>query len=109
LSASTALAEAPQCDARGAITFAKPPRLEERNATSIDAEAAPSCLDILLSNEAYEHGRAPQVEPSSSYDALPSAYVARLPEVWRDAPAPALVEIFVSRSERDRLERPPRA
>lgn len=107
LSASSALAEAPQCDARGAITFAKPPRLEERN-TSIDVASAPCALEVLLSNEAYEHGRAPQIEPSSSFDALPGAFVLAPPEVWREAPAPEPVLALVSRAERDRVERPPR-
>lgn len=108
LSASNALAEAPQCDARGAITFAKPPRLEERN-TSIDREAPPSCLDVLLSNEAYEHGRAPQLEPSSTLEVLPVASAQTMPAPWCEAPAPAAATDPIPRAERDRVERPPRA
>lgn len=108
LSATTALAGAPRCDSRGAITFGAPPRLEEPS-TSIDLDGAATCLDLLLSDEAYEHGRVPQVEPQSSLDALPPVLDSRPPCAFHAATVPLSRPAPSPRAEIDRVERPPRA
>lgn len=107
LSATTALAGAPRCDSRGAITFGKPPLLEEPK-LSVDVDGAPTCLDVLLSNEAYERGRAPHVEPQGSLDALPAVPGSRPPTTSCDAATPLSRAAGNPRAELDRIERPPR-
>ena len=104
-----ARAEAPQCDARGAITFAPNPTLEEPNA-SVDVGDTDDCSGKTNTDVALHHGQGSS--SASAQDDAPQASPTRLLSVHEATPTgttpPTLVASFVSRNERDRLDRPPR-
>ena len=100
---------APQCDNRGAITFAPPPQLQPMQ-QSIDAtDDDMTCVEKMLAAEGVHQGNAPPPSPSATEPvaapALPilPAFAPRAlpPELDVDARAPSGV--------RTSLERPPRA
>lgn len=102
-----ASASAPQCDSRGAITFAPAPKLDEQN-VSIDRTPSTCQLADLLDADAYEHGRAPTPEAQQMQDVAPAAldalildaYAGELPQEPNHAP--------VAQEHRNKLDRPPR-
>jgi hypothetical protein len=105
----TARAAAPQCDPRGAITFAPNPVLEEPTA-SIDAGANDDCSS-RLNERAYDHAPVPFAvsgEPTSHGAALPVG-LSILPATPTAAAARDIVTPPVSTSVAFRVERPPRA
>lgn len=103
-----ARASAPQCDTRGAITFAPAPKLDEPN-VSIDRTPPVCQLEQMLETDGYERGRAPAPETQATQDIAPAsidvlvldAYAGELPR--EPLPAPR------AREHRSTLERPPRA
>jgi hypothetical protein len=107
LFALPASASAPQCDSRGAITFAPPPKLDEPN-VSIDRTPSTCQLEQLLDTDRYEHGRTPAPESRSMQDVAPAAidllvvdaYAGEQPREPNAAP--------VAREHRNTLDRPPR-
>jgi hypothetical protein len=108
LFASSAFAApAPQCDPRGAITFAPPPQLQPPE-QSLDAlETGPTCVERFLAGAGLEQGTIPI--PTSAPE---PALVMATPEV---APATPVAVIFVDApcdearpGVRARLDRPPR-
>jgi hypothetical protein len=108
LASGSARADAPQCDSRGAITFAPNPTLEEPN-TSMDVGQPDDCSAKTV-ELAYQHGRSP-----SAIDTTPQASQALAPAVLTILPATPTAEVAAtdwasirSRIERDRVERPPR-
>jgi hypothetical protein len=109
LVAGSARAAAPQCDIRGAITFAPNPTLEEPN-TSMDVGQADDCGAKTVTDLAYNHGRSPTGVDSA--DDLSRVALARVVAILDAAPSGTLTSDapapLVSRAERDRLERPPR-
>jgi len=106
-----ALAAAPLCDSRGAITFAPPPTLEEPNA-SIDVGDADDCSGPSQQDVALEHGQHGSTAQSSAEDGA-RALVASSPVILPAALADVLEEAattFVPPSGvSSRLDRPPRA
>lgn len=108
LIAFPAAASAPQCDSRGAITFAPPPKLDEQNA-SIDRTPNPATLEALFQGDGYERGRAPAQDASSTNEIAPAGFATFLP----DAYVGELTEISIAapnaREQAFGLERPPRA
>ena len=111
LSEKHALAAAPLCDARGAITFAPPPTLEEPNA-SIDVGDADDCGGSTQTDVTLDHGqRGPSAQTSADDGAR--ALVATSPVILPAAIADVLEDAettFVPPSGvASRLDRPPRA
>ncbi len=109
LVAPSAHAAAPQCDARGAITFAPNPTLDEPN-TSIDIGQADDCSGATVEEKAYDHGRSRNVQSSGEEAArvwLTAALVI-LPATPTDALERAASTFVVPMASRDRIERPPR-
>jgi len=109
LVASPARAAAPLCDARGAITFAPNPTLEEPN-SSVDIGQADDCLQSSLDDRAYDHGRSPtavDVGEDAARASVPAALTI-LPATPTDSLARCRVDVLPSRADRDRVERPPR-
>ncbi len=108
LVAGSAHAAAPQCDERGAITFAPNPTLQEPNAS---VETSVDCQTPSLPTQAYEHGRSqgPEGSAAAAVRALPASPVLLTPAPLRAVlPPPA----EVSRPPAgvcSRVERPPRA
>jgi hypothetical protein len=105
----SARAAAPQCDARGATTFAPNPTLEEPNA-SVDIGQADDCSGASTDDLAYRHGRSSSA--SSAQEEAPQSAPPRILVVHRATPTgispQTSVAATLSRNERDRLERPPR-
>jgi hypothetical protein len=101
---------APQCDARGAITFAPPPQLQPPE-QSIDVTdgSAPSCLERFLTDGGVKQGSAP---PSPSASGLePTAIQATLevrPSSKGELLAPEVPHMPHAIGVQARLERPPR-
>ncbi|HSQ62549.1 MAG TPA: hypothetical protein VLM85_05020 [Polyangiaceae bacterium] len=111
LGAGEARAESPQCDSRGAITFAPNPVLDVPNA-SIDLGQPDDCDPSSLDARAYDHGRAPA--GADATDALLRA--ASLPQLLLVLPATPSATVerdAVPNGEasgmRQSVERPPRA
>jgi hypothetical protein len=111
LGAGEARADAPQCDSRGAITFAPNPVLDIPNA-SLDVGQPDDCDAPNLDTRAYDHGRAPS--GADATEALVRA--ASLPHFLLVLPAtptatlerPA-VENGAARGTYRSIDRPPRA
>ena len=110
LLAPSARAAAPQCDSRGAITFAPNPTLEEPNA-SVDVGQADDCSGATADDLGYDHGRAPTSADSGSEGVR--ALVAKSPTILPASASDVLEEAastFVPPSGvRARVDRPPRA
>jgi hypothetical protein len=98
---------APQCDPRGAITFAPPPQLQPPE-QSLDAfDPTPTCIEKLVADAGVEQGNVPL--PSSAPE---PALAASTPAVPPALPA-SILPADVPRDEarpgvRARLDRPPR-
>jgi hypothetical protein len=108
LVAGSARAAAPFCDARGATSFAPNPTLEEPN-TSIDIGQADDCAGTSH-DLTCDHGRgatAIDAVADANRVALPAELVI-LPATPTDALAHADGSSLPSRTDRDRVERPPR-
>lgn len=107
LVAAPAWASAPQCDARGASTFAPNPKLEEQNA-SLDASPS-ECAPPLDVRDLADQGRGDGVDLDFS---TPRAMVAALPTVappsFESVSALRVHLLAPPSADRDRLERPPR-
>ncbi|WP_394832914.1 hypothetical protein LVJ94_41075 [Pendulispora rubella] len=100
---------APQCDQRGATTFAPTPTLDAPNA-SIDLGDADDCDCLrMLGWSAYEQGRAPMPQSGAAMSEAVLARVARVKKAAfvRAAVVPA-VEETEHRGVRAQVERPPR-
>lgn len=111
LLAPSAHASAPLCDARGAITFAPPPTLEEPNA-SIDVGDADDCGGSSAQDVALQHGQRTPSTQSAVEDGSralvatsPVILPAALADVLEDAESTFVPPSGVSQ----RLDRPPRA
>lgn len=102
---------APLCDARGAITFAPPPTLEEPNA-SVDIGDAPQADDCSTHaiDTTLDHGRAPNA--SITTDVLSRAALSSPLLVMPATPTSTIFVLaahFVApRGVRTRVDRPPR-
>jgi hypothetical protein len=106
LVAAPAFASAPQCDERGAITFAPNPKLEEP-VSSLEATA--DCPSSFDTNVGYEQGRSGEIDLDFSVVPLTVPATAKVPA--RDFTIVALGHEGtgpVASADRDRLERPPR-
>ena len=105
----SALAAAPQCDVRAAITFAPNPTLESSKASSIEA-TADDCSAKPVVDRMIQRGRAPSTPDAS--DAAPRAAVPAALRVLPATPTAALAhfaETFtLPAGIRARVERPPR-
>lgn len=109
LVAGQARAAAPQCDERGATTFAKNPTLQEPN-VSIDVGMNDCVAADTSDDRAYDHGRGSIPQPGG-----PDAPPALLPQVLQIL-APVFTEQTCPVAEategppgwRQQLERPPR-
>ncbi len=103
-----AFAAAPLCDARGAITFAPPPTLEEPNA-SVDIGEADDCSSTAA-DFALDHGRAPSA--SSSVDSMAraslSAPLVVMPATPTSDVSPLAAHFDAPVGVRLRVDRPPR-
>jgi hypothetical protein len=107
IAAPALAAPAPQCDRRGAITFAPPPQLQPPEASLDVLEAGPTCAEKLASDQGFEQGTLPipttAPEPAlapatpSVPPATPVAVITE--EDTRDGARPGV---------RTRLDRPPR-
>jgi hypothetical protein len=111
LGAGSARADAPQCDTRGAITFAPNPVLDVPNA-SVDVGQQDDCDGPKLDTRAFQNGRAPS--GADATDALVRA--ASLPHVLLVLPATPTATLDRASSTdgeatgtRRSLDRPPRA
>ena len=106
-----AFAAAPLCDARGAITFAPPPTLEEPNA-SIDVGDADDCGGAGQTDVALEHGqRGPstQIAAEDVARALVATSPVILPAPVAAATQDAETTFVPPNGVSSRLDRPPRA
>ncbi len=110
LGVRSARADAPQCDSRGAITYAPNPVLDVPNA-SLDAPQD-DCAESQLDMRAFHDGRAPA--SADATDALVRA--ASLPHVLCVLPATPTASIDRDDASdggatgvRHSIERPPRA
>jgi hypothetical protein len=107
LFALPASASAPRCDARGAITFAPPPKLDEPN-VSIDRTPSTCQLELLLESDGYERGRAPAPETQASQDIAPAALDVLVVDAYAgDAPNEP-IQAPLAREHRNNVDRPPR-
>jgi len=111
LGVRSARADAPQCDSRGAITFAPNPVLDIPNA-SLDVGQPDDCDGSSMDSRAYQDGRAPTGIDAT--DALVRA--ASLPHVLCILPATPTATVDYAASlggeasgTRRSIERPPRA
>ncbi len=107
LVSASALAAAPQCDVRGAITFAPNPKLEEPNVSlaPINTECAPQ--EHLLFNYEQNHSGSIDLE----FKTTPAALTTSLPMqlVVGESLAKDVGELVApSNVDLDHLERPPR-
>jgi hypothetical protein len=112
LVAGKAQAAAPQCDSRGAITFAPNPTLEEpMTSMDIDGRQPDDCSDNSANDLGYQHGqRGSSIELADDLArASLSAIMAIIDADVTGHAAPAIGTDLVSRIERDRLDRPPRS
>ena len=110
IASRSALAAAPQCDVRAAITFAPNPTLETSKASSIEA-TGDDCSTTPNVDRVLQRGHAPSAPDAS--DAAPRAAVPAALRVLPAAPTAALAhfdETFtLPAGVRLRVERPPRA
>lgn len=99
---------APQCDPRGATTFAPTPRLDTV-LTSIDVGAADEGCTTAFDHDAYHQGRGPTFDAGSP---APDGMLTRATVVVAVAPsgraAPAHPRDHAPSGVRNTLERPPR-
>jgi hypothetical protein len=111
LAPRSAFAAAPLCDARGAITFAPNPTLEEPNA-SIDIGEADDCSGASSADFTLEHGQHGTRSPLSGAEDGARALVATSPVILPAAPADVLEDteatLVPPSGVSTRLERPPR-
>ena len=100
---------APQCDNRGAITFAPPPQLQpiEQSISATDDDM--SCVEKMLAAEGVRQGNAPPPSPT----AVDPVAAPPLPTLPSFAPAILPPELDAvahpPKGVRTSLERPPRA
>lgn len=108
LAPHSARAAAPLCDARGAITFAPNPTLEEPN-SSVDV-GQDDCDGSGAGEQSYDHGRTPTAIDAASEGVR--ALVAESPRILAATPSDELEDAattFVAPSGvRARVDRPPR-
>ena len=111
LAPKSAHAAAPLCDARGAITFAPPPTLEEPNA-SVDIGDADDCGAPSSQDVAFQHGqRGPsgQTAAEDGERALTTISPVILPASFADVLHDAQTTFVPPSGVSSRLDRPPRA
>lgn len=100
---------APQCDVRGAITFAPPPQLQplQQSIDAIDDEL--SCVEKMLAGDGLRQGNAPPPSPVATEPVAPPP----LPALPSFAPVVVRADLAtLSRAPegvRASVERPPRA
>jgi hypothetical protein len=107
LVAAPAFASAPQCDERGAITFAPNPKLEEP-VSSLEVVAT-ECPHAIDTNVGYEQGRSGEIDLDFSVCPATVPPGAKLPA--RDFMIQAAAragDAPIANPSRDRLDRPPR-
>jgi hypothetical protein len=107
----SAFAAAPLCDARGAITFAPPPTLEEPNA-SVDVGQADDCGDSRSEDLALQHGQRGPSAQNAAEDgarALVATTPMILPAAFADVLEAAETTFVPPSGISSRLDRPPRA
>lgn len=107
LVSASAFAAAPQCDERGAITFAPNPRLEEPNASlaPVNTEYLPQ--EQLLFSYEQNHSGSIDLEFEIAPAVVPSCF--SMQNLIGDVLAVGAGELLApSHAERDRLDRPPR-
>jgi hypothetical protein len=99
---------APQCDKRGAITFAPPPQLQPIE-QSIDAtDDDMSCVERMLAAEGLRQGNAPPPSPTA-VDPVAAPPLPALPSFAPMALPPSLdIASHPPTGVRASLERPPR-
>ncbi len=100
--------QAPQCDHRGAITFAPPPQLQPPE-QSLDVEDDLTCLERMLLDSGVQQGNSPVPSPTATEPvSLPAsaAVAAASPERNLAENAPSVVP---NAGVKTRLERPPRS
>ena len=100
---------APQCDARGAITFAPPPQLQPAQ-QSIDAtDDELSCVERMLAGEGLRQGNSPPPSPTAT-EPVAAPPVPTLPAFAPTVLGPELEPLSRAPSGvRTSLERPPKA
>lgn len=108
LVAYPAAASAPQCDARGAITFAPPPKLDDQN-VSIDRTPSTEALAALFDSDGYERGRTPAPDATSMGEIAPAGFAMFLPDGFMGELASDPIFAPVIQEHRSTLERPPRS
>ena len=100
---------APQCDNRGAITFAPPPQLQPME-QSIDAtDDGATCVERMLAAEGVHQGNAPPPTPTATEPVAPQAFPALLPPALSAVLPRDDVQTRAPAGVRTSLERPPRA
>jgi hypothetical protein len=99
---------APQCDARGAITFAPPPQLQPPLESIDQGDVGLTCEERLALEGGVEQGNAP-IPTTSPEPALGGALPAISPAAAEACPPRAIETIAVPRGRATRIERPPRA
>ncbi len=105
-----AQAAAPLCDARGAITFAPPPTLEEPNA-SVDIGQADDCSDSRSEDIALQHGQRGPSSQTAAEDgarALAATSPVILPASFADVLEAKETTFVPPSGVSSRLDRPPR-
>ncbi len=108
LVAGSARADAPQCDSRGAITFAPNPTLEEPNA-SVDIGQADDC-STSTPLDALSHGRTPStfdIGTEAARTSLTNALMI-LPATPTGVVCSAPIIGASLEGARNRVDRPPR-
>jgi hypothetical protein len=106
----SALADAPQCDARAATTYAPNPKLQSSTAASVDVGPSDCASDVNAGN-VLQRGHAPTAPDAS--DAQPRADVPAGLRVLPATPT-AVLALFertftVPAGVKGRVDRPPRA
>lgn len=103
-------AAAPLCDARGAITFAPPPTLEEPNA-SIDVGEADDCGASTSQDVAFQHGQHGSNAQTAAEDgarALVAMSPVILPASLSDVVTETTTTFVPPSGVSSRVDRPPR-
>jgi hypothetical protein len=110
---------APQCDPRGAITFAPPPQMQEVEVSLDTSVTAEECLDAISSGRSPRtslgrlgRGQAPEPHDASSAstDAAVLVTAVALAASARElTPAPAASTSCLRPGFRSTVDRPPRA
>ena len=106
--AAWASQSAPQCDHRGAITFAPPPQLQPPEQSLLSPDDDLTCVEKMLLGDGVHQGNSPPPSPTATEPVAPAATPAiSNVTVHETLPRPD-ARVVVLAGVRSSVERPPR-